>query len=366
MFERTIVLRKIGFTPSGSHSTFQALSYWYIACRASELKGKPKRILLWDTPIVLFRDGDGIARALLDRCPHRNVPLSLGRVVDGNIECRYHGWQFDGSGVCRRIPADGEKCEAYGPDARSFPVLERQGYIWIYTDPDSQPNHQPYTYEYLDHPDFISLRFEYDFKSTIFSVAENILDVPHTSFLHAGLFRGGKPKKVSWLLRGFSDRLVCEFLDEARPSGIFGKLIAPRGGEVRHYDRFILPGIAQVDYRLGETGQITTTSCLSPISEFETRMYTVATIRKSSLFFLIRPVMEPIVLKIVKQDAHILEKQLENTRQFGGERFTFHRGDIMGASIARMLKKAVEKRLPLYSENPEAESESESSGSVHF
>jgi phenylpropionate dioxygenase-like ring-hydroxylating dioxygenase large terminal subunit len=55
-------------------------------------------------PLVLFRS-QGRAAALLDRCPHRNVPLSLGRVLaDGRLECAYHGWQFDYEGVCRKIP----------------------------------------------------------------------------------------------------------------------------------------------------------------------------------------------------------------------------------------------------------------------
>ena len=357
-------MKQIGFKPSGNYSSYQATSYWYIACRSAEVKKKPRCFRLWDTPIVIFRDAQGQAHTLLDRCPHRNVPLSIGKIVDGNLECHYHGWQFDGSGHCKRIPADGPKQEQVGVRATSFPTIEKQGYIWVYTDTKTAPNHQPYTYEYVDHPDFISVRFQYDFSSTIFSVAENILDVPHTSFLHAGLFRSGKQRQVEWVRRSFDDHLVCEFLNEPRPSGLFGKIIAPQGGQVKHYDRFLLPGIAQVDYRLGKTGQITTTSCLSPISDFHTRMYTVATIRRSRLFFLIRPLMESIVRKIVKQDAYILEKQFENTRTFGGERFIHHKSDIMGSAIAKLLKQAAQERLALY-EADTSSPKSEIFGSVY-
>ena len=47
----------------------------------------------------------GLALALEDRCPHRRVPLSLGEVKDGRLQCGYHGWTFDGaSGACTAIP----------------------------------------------------------------------------------------------------------------------------------------------------------------------------------------------------------------------------------------------------------------------
>ena len=54
--------------------------------------------------IVLYRDSEGKPVALEDRCVHRSVPLSLGRVRGDRIECGYHGMQFDGRGQCVRIP----------------------------------------------------------------------------------------------------------------------------------------------------------------------------------------------------------------------------------------------------------------------
>ena len=34
----------------------------------------------------------------------RLAKLSEGQVIDGQLECLYHGWQFNGSGQCTRIP----------------------------------------------------------------------------------------------------------------------------------------------------------------------------------------------------------------------------------------------------------------------
>src|SRR5207302_6784614 len=89
----------------GRYSVALPRRFWYPACPSAALRRRPVGITLMDTPIVLFRDGDGDPRALVDRCPHRNVPLSLGRVrSDGCLECMYHGWRFDGQGHCAGVP----------------------------------------------------------------------------------------------------------------------------------------------------------------------------------------------------------------------------------------------------------------------
>ena len=77
----------------GHISVARLAGYWYVVCRARELGDAPLRRKLLGIPIVLFRGRQGDVGVLLDRCPHRNVPLSLGRVLDtGNLECPYHGW----------------------------------------------------------------------------------------------------------------------------------------------------------------------------------------------------------------------------------------------------------------------------------
>ena len=61
---------------------------WYVLCRSGELRQKPLSRTLFSQPIVLFRQKNGAPGALLDRCAHRNVPLSLGRVVPEGILSR--------------------------------------------------------------------------------------------------------------------------------------------------------------------------------------------------------------------------------------------------------------------------------------
>jgi vanillate O-demethylase monooxygenase subunit len=103
---------------------------WYIAAWGHEVGTAPFARTLLDEPVVLYRDGDGRAAALADRCCHRGLPLSLGRVVDGALECGYHGLTFAADGRCIRVPGQRQ----IPPDAavRSYPVVERHRWIWLW------------------------------------------------------------------------------------------------------------------------------------------------------------------------------------------------------------------------------------------
>ncbi|TFH67774.1 Rieske (2Fe-2S) protein [Gammaproteobacteria bacterium LSUCC0057] len=95
----------------------------------------PVAVVIGELPVVLFRDADAAVRALLDRCPHRRVPLSLGKVVNGALRCAYHGWSFAGeNGRCTDIPNVGKENgvpASFCVDA--YPTHECDGliYVWI-------------------------------------------------------------------------------------------------------------------------------------------------------------------------------------------------------------------------------------------
>src|SRR3546814_7176893 len=71
---------------------------WWAVARSEEVTDKkPLGINIGDQPVVLWRDKQGIVRALEDRCPHRRAPLSLGCIRDnGWIQCGYHVWSYEG------------------------------------------------------------------------------------------------------------------------------------------------------------------------------------------------------------------------------------------------------------------------------
>ncbi|MCP5037947.1 MAG: Rieske 2Fe-2S domain-containing protein, partial [Rhodobacteraceae bacterium] len=77
---------------------------WYVAGWASEFNEELRRVVILEQPMVMFRASDGKVIALEDRCPHRLLPLSLGKRIDDTIQCGYHGMTFDCEGKCVRIP----------------------------------------------------------------------------------------------------------------------------------------------------------------------------------------------------------------------------------------------------------------------
>src|SRR6059036_3610201 len=99
-------------------------SAWFVAARSDELPlNGPLARVVNGVPVVLYRDSTGRVAALEDRCPHKNVALSLGRVQGDMLQCRYHGWCFDRSGSLLDVPcrAPAERLPACA--ARAFSVV---------------------------------------------------------------------------------------------------------------------------------------------------------------------------------------------------------------------------------------------------
>jgi phenylpropionate dioxygenase-like ring-hydroxylating dioxygenase large terminal subunit len=312
--------------------------FWYVACQSGDLGRKPLARTVVGVPLVLFRAADGKAVALLDRCPHRNVPLSLGRVVaGGRLECAYHGWQFEGDGRCALVPGS-----LAGDRDRPVPaaaVREQGGFIWVYPELDEAPQSEPHELISCG-PEYARVVREVETDATLHATIENALDVPHTAFLHRGLFRGGKRHEISATVRRSADRVEAQYDGEPRPSGIAGRVLSPGGGTVEHWDRFILPSIAQVEYRLGRDVHFLVTTLCTPVTDFQTRLFALAEFRTRFPASVVQRILEPFALRIFGQDAQILRAQAENIRRFGGEQYMSTELDFLGPHIWRLLKQA--------------------------
>jgi phenylpropionate dioxygenase-like ring-hydroxylating dioxygenase large terminal subunit len=109
-------------------------NYWYPVLQSEELpEGKPVGLTVLGEPLVAWRGPAGEPNVLSDRCPHRSVKLSLGRVFDGRLQCILHGLRFDGGGRCVLVPWETEEAaEAVRPTARAYLARELGGYVWAY------------------------------------------------------------------------------------------------------------------------------------------------------------------------------------------------------------------------------------------
>lgn len=158
---------------------------WYVAARSEELTDNLMRRTILDDPLLLYRDHEtGFLAALLDRCPHRFAPLSLGKRVSGGIQCGYHGLVFAASGKCVLNPHGNGKIL---PSAKvpAFPLVERYGMIWIWPgDPAlADPMRIP-DLGYLETNrrtrggGYLPTAANYQV------ITDNILDLSHADFLH--------------------------------------------------------------------------------------------------------------------------------------------------------------------------------------
>ncbi len=109
-------------------------NYWYPIVQSEELgQGKPIGIQCLGENLVVWRDDRGFPVVLSDRCPHRSAKLSLGRVLEGKLQCALHGLRFDSGGQCVLIPWEANDSPSLNEvHARSYPAEELGGYIWAY------------------------------------------------------------------------------------------------------------------------------------------------------------------------------------------------------------------------------------------
>jgi phenylpropionate dioxygenase-like ring-hydroxylating dioxygenase large terminal subunit len=314
---------------------------WYVACRTNELAEKPLPVTVLGTPLALFRGAGGRPGALLDRCPHRNFPLSQGRVLaSGALECGYHGWQFDGGGVCRGVPGlIAEPADAAARRVPAFAARESQGFVWVWGRADAEPKGEPFHIPCVDDPRYVAVQRTFDFECTLHAALENALDVPHTAFLHRGRFRGGAPSELEAVRRRLpGGGLEVEYLGERRrPGEAKPRLDRP---PVEHWDRFFLPSIAQVEYKDGERSHLMATILHTPVSDLLTRAYFLQCIRLPLPKWLVKSYVARKVDRVLVQDRDALRKQTEGIRRFGGERYASTELDLMGPEILRMLKQA--------------------------
>jgi len=157
---------------------------WYVAAWPQELPTEgwlSRRIL--DQPVLLFRTGDGRPAALLDRCPHRLVPLSAGTRDGDLVRCGYHGMTFSAEGRCVHIPGQ----DQIPPSAAAtvFPVVERHGLVWIWmgaaaeADPELVPD-----LPWLTLPHWTASTGYTHVTGDYRLLSDNLLDLSHENYIH--------------------------------------------------------------------------------------------------------------------------------------------------------------------------------------
>ena len=159
-------------------------NYWYVAATDNEIVNKPLARTFLGEPVVLYRTGDGKVVALEDRCVHRQLPLSMGKLVGDELQCHYHGLRYDRTGACVRVPGQ----DTIPPTARikSYPVVERYHWVWIWMgDPALADPAKITDFHWLDDPANWGARTSYlHVQANWQLIVDNLLDLTHLAFVH--------------------------------------------------------------------------------------------------------------------------------------------------------------------------------------
>jgi vanillate O-demethylase monooxygenase subunit len=169
---------------------------WYAAAWAADVRDAMTPLQLLGERVVFFRRKDGTAVALQDRCPHRFAPLHMGRIVDDQVECAYHGLRFDCSGACTFNP-HGNGMIPPKALVRSFPVVERYTLLWIWMgDPAAADAAAIPEFEFLSDPQFQNVSGYTLADGHYELMTDNIMDLGHIEFLHPGLLGSEAVRKA--------------------------------------------------------------------------------------------------------------------------------------------------------------------------
>ncbi|NBV85627.1 MAG: aromatic ring-hydroxylating dioxygenase subunit alpha [Verrucomicrobia bacterium] len=250
---------------------------WYFAVHGG---GLPERKLLQlsilGEKIVFGRDASGKPFALRDNCPHRGVPLSEGKFDGETIACCYHGWQFDCSGVCRKIPALGQAMAQPGKiRAYSYPCEEVNGTIWVYMaqNPDKPAGPVPPPPDlwlaagekYL-HVERTLLQADIDHATV------GLIDPAHVTFVHQSWFwrsrNSAKLKEKAFEPVGKGFRMKRHSPNASASGKGYGLLGGPISTEIT----FQLPGHRFEHIQVGETDFIASLTFLTPVDSKTTEL----------------------------------------------------------------------------------------------
>ncbi|MGF1479087.1 MAG: Rieske 2Fe-2S domain-containing protein [Cyanophyceae cyanobacterium] len=155
------------------------LNHWYAVARSTEVQDEPVGVRLWQQNIVLYR-AKGEIQALEDRCPHRQVKLSGGRVIGDRLECAYHGWQFNREGRCVTVPSLTPKQKLPACQIRRYPVQERDGLIWLFPGDAALPAAlEPLAIPEWDHLNYIATVSTIECRGHFSYLIENLMDMYH-------------------------------------------------------------------------------------------------------------------------------------------------------------------------------------------
>jgi phenylpropionate dioxygenase-like ring-hydroxylating dioxygenase large terminal subunit len=154
---------------------------WYVLGKSNAITNQPIRLELLGGELVCFRISSGKPVAMDIHCWHMGADLSLGKLVEDQIECPFHGWRYGASGYCEFIPSQAEIPS--GARQRTYCTAERAGYVFVF--PHRACDYPPPFFDGIDPAELVAAApFDLVVDCPWWLVGTNGFDLQHFSGLH--------------------------------------------------------------------------------------------------------------------------------------------------------------------------------------
>ncbi|WP_433017821.1 Rieske 2Fe-2S domain-containing protein [Kribbella sp. CA-294648] len=195
--------------------------FWYPTLRIDELRAGPQPFTLLGQEIVVWMDPDDHPAAAIDRCCHRFARLSRGASINGNLQCPYHGWEYNRQGQCVAVPQSPAHTIPRSYRIAAFHCKERYGYAWVCLD---EPLDDIPDIPQAEDSRFRAMHLERDvFGCSSLAGIDNFFDNSHHHFVHGSTF--GDP--------GNAEPMAVDALEETANGLLFRFTIRNFGNVLR-------------------------------------------------------------------------------------------------------------------------------------
>jgi phenylpropionate dioxygenase-like ring-hydroxylating dioxygenase large terminal subunit len=255
------------------------INNWYVLGLSEHVKDQPVGVHALGQDFVLFRDQQQKVHCLSDTCVHRGGSLCRGAVVDGTVECPYHGWRYDGAGQCVEIPS-------LGPDEKipkrarvdSYPTDERWGWIWVFLGdlPEAERPPLPEFFPEYGQPDseWRYLRGEIVFDCNWVRAIENGVDRTHAVWVHTDF--GNPERKVPKPFHVVDDNHSLYCRSSSKPldkRGAWREVIPDNRGERDNVVQIYVPAPSiRIEMHMQPPKSMFIVTAYTPINEHQTRL----------------------------------------------------------------------------------------------
>jgi len=212
---------------------------WYVAARDCDVTHalRPTRVL--GERIVLYRSSAGDPIALEDACPHRKLPLSMGRLCGDEVECGYHGLVFSSSGRCTRVPAS--TVIPRGAQVRSYPAVSRHGLVWVWMGDATRANpEQIFPVQHADDPRWgRDHGGEMTVDCNYLYITDNLLDPSHVAWVHRTSFGNSECEEVPIQVTTSTDGLIAwRWMQDVEVAPFYAQFVrfGGRADRLQHYE----------------------------------------------------------------------------------------------------------------------------------